>query len=749
MIESDTNEAASHLVGSVLSERFELLELVGSGGAGSVYRARDRILSGRAVAVKVLHQQFDISDNIAQRFFREVELMHEVNHPNVVRTFDVGQDKGIFYFSMEFLEGKSLQDAIDDGSSIRLDLDSLILQIVEGLSAIHECGIIHRDLKPGNILLLPDDRIKITDFGIARGKNSRVTRDNQLLGSMGYMAPEAWSGKSITASVDLYSLGVILYEVVTGRLPFDRDEMAHLMFHHLNTVPEPVSVFCPEIDQWVVSLVNDLLKKKPEERPKSAESVKDYLPSCQKSPSQQGESDLLASLRPGYSQSNDIAIPSSSGTAFDSLIFVDSDNSKPKQKSPLLRQEERLIFNTNEDEVKDYTEADYLHSKSKRGKVIFLSATVLLGIAALVVLFFQMRTNSAPLQTYKQVTVVEDTARNVLPSTHVVDAAHERHLSQLQRIKSIILSLKQPSVLSVSEADSSSSYQRFKGSTKGRGEVNRLLESSQLLIDEFAYFYPFSLRDLGSIASYKKTPALQNGIVAKETYRREILDLEFILRLQSYRTGDLLMQGESRLTKLIRDLKSAKQRVSDIRRSLIEEFGTWETRLYGAARGGLKSIAVPLSQEHRDIRVVLDSYTKASNNYNQIVAKGLPSSSEGKSALKKAQRSMQMKLNSLERKIFQIAEERYVEHVLSLANLLVLDDLLTKHIKIRSNHAEQLQSFADAPLFLKDEDKDAIRQKLKNSKARLREDVKMLGNKKETWIRVEIASSKIRDLLGR
>lgn len=747
MIDSDAYEASSLLVGTVLSDRFELLELVGCGGAGSVYRARDLILSGRSVAVKVLHQQFDLSDNIAQRFFREVELMHQVNHPNVVRTFDVGQDKGTFYFSMEYLEGVSLQDAIDDGSSVRLNLDSLIFQIVEGLTAIHNCGIIHRDLKPGNILLLPDDTIKITDFGIARGKDSRVTRDNQLLGSMGYMAPEAWSGKSVTASVDLYSLGVILYEVVTGRLPFDKDEMAHLMYHHLNTVPEPVSVFCPELPAWVVELVSDLMKKKPEERPASAQDVKKYLPSCRNASKEIVEVDLLDSLRPGYSPSKDIAIPSSNGSAFDSLIFAESSSSPTKSAGALLRQDERPLFESRRNEVARY-EASGGQTQAKgsnKVKVLFLSTSVVAGIIAVAFLYMQMNMRSKPLQTYEQVTG-ERRTQAMEPSTHTLDAAHDRHIAQLQRIKSIILSLEQPSLLNPQNITAGA--QRFGNSTSGRGEIHQILQASQSLIDEFSYFYPFGVKDLASVAEYELTPAMRNAVFAKEMYRKEILDLEFILQMQSYRTGDLLRQGRARLERRLAALKAAKTSALNVRRRLIEDFGTWEMRLYGAARDGLKSIAVPVSQENRDIRAALDVFTRASDKYNKLIGEGAATTNEGKAVLKEAQRAKQMKLNALERKIFQKAEERYIGHVLSLANLLLFDELVDKHIEMRQNHARQLTSFAESPKFLSEEESALVAQKLKESETRLREDSKTLGSKQETWVRVEIASSSIRDLLG-
>jgi len=256
--------------GLLVGGRYEILKLLGSGGMGAVYLVRDNVLGGEQLAMKVLHRQFAFDKKYTQRFLREVQLMRRVNHLNVVRTYDVGADNDIVYFTMELVPGRSLLQVIEQLSLSKSQLVSLIVQLCEGLAAIHSAGIIHRDLKPENVIILDDGTVKITDFGVARPEESQLTAHNEVIGSSAYIAPEVWLGQPLTTSVDLYALGVILYEIATGVQPFEASAPAAIMRLHLDSHPTPPRQMNNSIPPWLNKLTLSLLEKSPLNRPKSA-----------------------------------------------------------------------------------------------------------------------------------------------------------------------------------------------------------------------------------------------------------------------------------------------------------------------------------------------------------------------------------------------------------------------------------------------------------------------------------------------
>lgn len=260
-----------------MAGRYRILKPLGIGGMGTVYLAQDSVLNEETVAIKILHGDYVRDQKHTQRFLREVQLMRRVNHANVVRTFDVGSDDDIVYFTMEFVPGRPLDEIIEQRDLQRNQLPKLICNICSGLQAIHEAGIIHRDLKPGNILVTNDYGAKIADFGVARPEASDLTAHNEIIGSSSYMAPEVWLGNQLTASVDLYSLGIILYEICTGDRPYKGDSAAILMRLHLDRDPVPPKSLNPSIPLWLNKLVLKLLAKSPLDRPKTAQEIVDYV----------------------------------------------------------------------------------------------------------------------------------------------------------------------------------------------------------------------------------------------------------------------------------------------------------------------------------------------------------------------------------------------------------------------------------------------------------------------------------------
>ncbi|MCC6221120.1 MAG: serine/threonine protein kinase [Deltaproteobacteria bacterium] len=276
-LDSSLQNSGQLKVGSLIAERYCVEKVLGVGGMGTVYLARDSVLKDEQVAVKILHSQLSFDTSCADRFLREVQLMRRVSHANVVRTYDVGINEHLIYFTMEYIPGKSLFNLISEDSPTLSQLVDISCQICEGLEAIHQAKIIHRDLKPDNVIVLDNSIVKITDFGVARPELSALTAHNEIIGSSPYIAPEIWLGDKITHAVDLYSLGVLLYETFTRVIPFQADTPAAAMHMHLNQKPIPPIEHNSEIPSWLNRLILNLLSKSPAGRPSSAAEVLDII----------------------------------------------------------------------------------------------------------------------------------------------------------------------------------------------------------------------------------------------------------------------------------------------------------------------------------------------------------------------------------------------------------------------------------------------------------------------------------------
>lgn len=274
------------LVGVELDERFRLNELIGRGGMGRVYAAT-QLSVGRDVAVKILRRDLDDPGVALERFFREAKLVAELTHPNIVRLFDFGEDadRHLLYLVMEMVRGPALGDLLDRGC-VEVDLAcEIALQVCGALTEPHDKGLVHRDLKPDNLLLVPVSdgslQVKVLDFGIARALdgNTRLTETGMVCGTPAYMSPEQARSEEVDPRSDLYSLGIILYELLAGRPPFEGDSSLELMLHHLETVPPDIVEGLDASDpaRRFAPLVADLLQKAPSDRPGSAAEVRSRL----------------------------------------------------------------------------------------------------------------------------------------------------------------------------------------------------------------------------------------------------------------------------------------------------------------------------------------------------------------------------------------------------------------------------------------------------------------------------------------
>lgn len=277
------------MIGKCLGGRYEILSRLGGGGMAVVYRAKDHLL-GRIVAIKVLREQDDQDDDFVSRFHREARAVASLSHPNVVNIYDVGQDGDIHYLVMECVHGETLKEYIQRrGPLPPEEVVAIGVQILSALVHAHESGIVHRDIKPQNILIGKYGEVKVTDFGIARAKTANtITHTGSMIGSVHYLSPEQARGGIADEKSDLYSVGVVLYEMLTGQVPFTGDSPISVALKHLQADFVPPRRLRPEIPQSLENVVRRALAKDPRHRYASAEAMLEDLKTAL-SPERQNE----------------------------------------------------------------------------------------------------------------------------------------------------------------------------------------------------------------------------------------------------------------------------------------------------------------------------------------------------------------------------------------------------------------------------------------------------------------------------
>lgn len=262
-VTSEHFEVAS---GVMLGGRFRIIRLLGRGAMGGVYLAQDTLLTDELVALKVFGRGAHRGEDGLERFVREAQIGRRVAHPNVCRVFDLQSEDDVVYVSMEYVPGQSLATRLKLGALPETTCKAILKQVIEGLSAIHYKGIVHRDLKPSNILLTSSDQVKIIDFGLARMLQSDLTATSTLMGTAIYLAPELWDGADPSFRSDMYALGVIGYQMVTGATPWEKDSMVETMRSHIEREPNPPSEMV-KISAEFEDLILSLLDKEPSRRP--------------------------------------------------------------------------------------------------------------------------------------------------------------------------------------------------------------------------------------------------------------------------------------------------------------------------------------------------------------------------------------------------------------------------------------------------------------------------------------------------
>ncbi len=262
---------------TVVDGRYRIAGHLGSGGMADVFRADD-VRLGRQVALKVLHRRFAQDEQFVERFRREAHSAAGLQHRHVVSVYDRGRHDGTYYIAMELLEGRSLKQLMAEDAPLSEERAvDLGVQVLEAAGFAHAAGVVHRDFKPQNVIVDEHDQLKVTDFGIARAGTSEITETGSIMGTAQYLSPEQAQGHAVTETSDLYSIGVMLYEMLSGELPFDGDSAVAIAVQHLNEPPRPLSELRPDIDPALESVVMRALGKDPAHRWESAEEFASAL----------------------------------------------------------------------------------------------------------------------------------------------------------------------------------------------------------------------------------------------------------------------------------------------------------------------------------------------------------------------------------------------------------------------------------------------------------------------------------------
>jgi beta-lactam-binding protein with PASTA domain/predicted Ser/Thr protein kinase len=261
------------LIGTLFDGRYTVVRKLGAGGMANVYLAEDQEL-GRRVAIKILNDRHANDDQFVERFRREAKNAAALSHPNIVSIYDRGEAEGTYYIAMEFIDGRSLKELIVSRGPAPLTVSvEYARQILSALRFAHRHGIVHRDIKPHNALVDAEGRVKVTDFGIARAGTSQMTEAGSIVGTAQYLSPEQARGTNVDPRSDLYSLGIVLYELLTGTVPFNGDTPVEIAMKHLSTLPEPPSAKRSDIPRDLDLIVMRALAKDPDDRYQSAEEM--------------------------------------------------------------------------------------------------------------------------------------------------------------------------------------------------------------------------------------------------------------------------------------------------------------------------------------------------------------------------------------------------------------------------------------------------------------------------------------------
>ena len=358
--------------GQKINDRYEIIKSIGEGGMANVYLGHDTILD-RNVAIKILRGDLANDEKFVRRFQREALSASSLAHPNIVEMYDVGEDDGTYYIVMEYVEGKTLKQLLKKRGTLTLsEAIDIMSQLTDGMAHAHDSYIIHRDLKPQNIMIKDDGQIKITDFGIAMALNStQLTQTNSVMGSVHYLPPEQASGKGCTIKSDIYSMGIIFYELLSGSLPFRGDNAVEIALKHMREPLPSLREDNPSIPQSIENIIKKATAKNPKNRYDSARSMHE---------------DLLTAL-------NDERMDEA---PYEYKYPENEDNKKSKK---LEKEEDRAedikLESIGEDTVKTKTTKDFEDLEDRKSNRLIIILAIIFGFVLLVVAIFLLAWSGA------------------------------------------------------------------------------------------------------------------------------------------------------------------------------------------------------------------------------------------------------------------------------------------------------------------------------------------------------------------
>ena len=361
--------------GTFIANRYEIVGQVGTGGMSDVYKAKDHAL-GRYVAIKVLKSEFSEDTNFVSKFRTEAQSAAVLEHPNIVNIYDVGSENGIHYIVMEYVEGITLKTYIEKkGQLTYKEALSIAIQVGRGIQAAHAKNIVHRDIKPQNIIISTDGKVKVTDFGIARAV-SENTIHSDVMGSVHYASPEQARNGYVSNRSDIYSLGIVMYEMVTGRVPFDGDSTVAVAIQHLQDEMDPPSKYAPNLPISLEKIIQKCTQKSPDRRYDSMES-------------------LLIDLRKALLNPNEDFVTLVPFSQDKTRVLTDDEVNEIKKKTEAVKQDEpepeeddMSEYDDDDDDMSEYDEDDddaeegrFLNSKMEKivGIIIVIIVVYILG----------------------------------------------------------------------------------------------------------------------------------------------------------------------------------------------------------------------------------------------------------------------------------------------------------------------------------------------------------------------------------
>ena len=352
--------------GQKINDRYQIVKTIGEGGMANVYLAYDTILE-RNVAVKVLRGDLANDEKFVRRFQREALSASSLSHPNIVEVYDVGEDNGVYYIVMEYIEGKHLKQLIKKRGKLTLnEVIDIMLQVTDGIACAHDSYIIHRDIKPQNIMILDSGIVKIKDFGIAMALNStQLTQTNSVMGSVHYLPPEQASGKGSTVQSDIYSMGILMYELLSGKLPFRGDNAVEIALKHLKEPLPSIREECPDLPQAVENVILKACAKNPKNRYPDARSMHEDLKTCT-SPLRANEPKYVYK----YPEFDEATTERREKAIEKTMEFSKIEESKDKEKEK-----------TSEVKVKKIDEKDIV--TKKENKILVILGAIFAGLAVI------------------------------------------------------------------------------------------------------------------------------------------------------------------------------------------------------------------------------------------------------------------------------------------------------------------------------------------------------------------------------